>query len=414
MRGNLSGILFFLTIIVVVDIYSFQGLRFLISDFSETKRKVVSSVYWGLTLVSVSVIIYMFFNGSPSALPNWFKVGVIAPIFVIFFSKILFSVFLLVDDFRRAFGWIIEKITSEEPYSLSRNNFITSVGLIVGGTLLSSLLYGIVKGAYNYTVHKKKVSFKNLPDAFKGFKIVQISDIHTGSFVSERPLEEAFAKINSLKPDLILFTGDLVNNVASELEPYLDTFKKLEAKHGVYSVLGNHDYGDYVQWDSKEAKIANLDDLKAKQKTFGWRLLMDENVQIEKEGESFNLIGIQNWGAKARFPKYGNLNKATQNIDENKVSILMSHDPSHWDAEVKKDYKFIDLTLSGHTHGMQFGIEIPGWIKWSPVKYVYKQWADLYEENNQKLYVNRGLGFLGYPGRVGISPEITLFELDKS
>lgn len=414
MRGNLSALLIFITIVLAVDLYSFQAVKLFVADWSPQKKKISYIIYWAITVVMVSVISSSFVFGSPASFPAWFRVGIMAPIFIIFFSKVVLVLFLLIDDLRRGVGWIIEKIVDEEPYDLSRNKFITGIGLFIGGSMLSSLIYGIVKGAYNYTIHKNKISFKNLPEPFNGFKIVQISDLHLGSFISERPLEEAISLIQDLKPDLILFTGDLVNNLATEVEPFVNSLSKLSAPFGVYSVLGNHDYGDYVVWDTPESKIENLEDLKRKQKSIGWRLLMDETVEIKKEGYNINLIGIQNWGAKAQFPKYGDLKKATENIDESKVNILMSHDPSHWDSEVKKEYKFIDLTLSGHTHGMQFGIEIPGWFKWSPVKYIYKQWAGLYEDANQKLYVNRGLGFLGYPGRVGISPEITLLELQKS
>lgn len=414
MRGNLSALLIFITIVLAVDLYSFQAVKLFVADWSPQKKKISYIIYWAITVVMVSVISSSFVFGSPASFPAWFRVGIMAPIFIIFFSKVVLVLFLLIDDLRRGVGWIIEKVVDEEPYDLSRNKFITGIGLFIGGSMLSSLIYGIVKGAYNYTIHKNKISFKNLPETFNGFKIVQISDLHLGSFISERPLEEAISLIQDLKPDLILFTGDLVNNLATEVEPFVNSLSKLSAPFGVYSVLGNHDYGDYVVWDTPESKIENLEDLKRKQKSIGWRLLMDETVEIKKEGYNINLIGIQNWGAKAQFPKYGDLKKATENIDESKVNILMSHDPSHWDSEVKKEYKFIDLTLSGHTHGMQFGIEIPGWFKWSPVKYIYKQWAGLYEDANQKLYVNRGLGFLGYPGRVGISPEITLLELQKS
>lgn len=414
MGRGITFVLVFGVIILAVDYYSFQAVKLMVENWSPSRKRIFYTVYWAFSFTMIGVILFSSFYGSPSSLPTWVRVGVITPVFIVFFSKIILVLFLLIDDLRRGGGWLIEKMTDKEPYNLSRNKFITSVGLLIGGSLLSSLLYGIVKGAYNYTVHKSKITFKNLPESFKGFKIVQISDMHIGSFVSERPLEKAFSMINDLNPDLILFTGDLVNNVASETTSFHSTLKKLKATHGVFSVLGNHDYGDYVQWDSKEAKEKNLSDLLSFQSSFGWKVLMDETVKIEKDNDYINLIGIQNWGAKARFPKYGDLRKATKGIDNSKVSILMSHDPSHWEAQVLKEFKEIDLMLSGHTHGMQFGIEIPGWIKWSPIKYMYKQWAGLYENGKQKLYVNRGLGFLGYPGRVGISPEITLLELEKA
>ncbi|MGZ3884494.1 MAG: metallophosphoesterase, partial [Bacteroidia bacterium] len=253
----------------------------------------------------------------------------------------------------------------------------------------------------------------NLPEAFDGFKIVQISDIHCGSFLSDAALIKAFDILHKQKPDLILFTGDLVNNIATETHDYIEQYKSLKAPYGVYSVLGNHDYGDYVSWESGEAKRANLDSLKKIQADCGWKLLMNEHVALEKDGEKIALIGIENWSASNRFPKKGRLDLAYKGAEQYPFKILMSHDPSHWDQQVRKDYPNIDLTLSGHTHGMQFGIEIPG-FKWSPVQYLYKQWAGLYKQDNQYLYVNRGLGFLGYPGRLGIWPEITVLELKKA
>jgi predicted MPP superfamily phosphohydrolase len=252
----------------------------------------------------------------------------------------------------------------------------------------------------------------NIPDAFHGYKIVQISDIHTGSFMDTSALHKAFDIIMQQGADLILFTGDLVNNKAEEADGFEEVYRKLKAPHGVYSVLGNHDYGDYVQWDSPEEKRKNLESLKDVHKKAGWRLLMNEHVPIEKDGQKIALMGIENWGGNMHFPKYGRMDLAHRGTEEYPFKILMSHDPSHWEKQVQTEYKNIDLTLSGHTHGMQFGIEIPG-FKWSPVKYFYKQWAGLYKQDNQFLYVNRGLGFLGYPGRLGIWPEITVLELQK-
>jgi predicted MPP superfamily phosphohydrolase len=249
-----------------------------------------------------------------------------------------------------------------------------------------------------------------LPQAFRNLRIVQISDIHSGSFNNKKGVLRGVEKALKLKPDVILFTGDLVNNKADEMEHYMDVFNQLKAPMGVYSTLGNHDYGDYEQWGSKEEKAANLERLKQVHGELGWKLLMNEHVVFERNGDKIALLGIENWSAKARFPKYGKMNEAYAGTENIPFKILMSHDPSHWDAEVIPKYADVDLMLSGHTHGMQFGIELP-WFKWSPVQYVYKQWAGLYEEGRQKLYVNRGFGFIGYPGRVGILPEITLIEL---
>ncbi|MBO9683409.1 MAG: metallophosphoesterase, partial [Flavisolibacter sp.] len=317
---------------------------------------------------------------------------------------------------RRGIQWLVGKTFFRntegeqiEEEKISRSLFLSWLGLGVGGTLFGSLLLGF-SNKYNYTVKKIKLKYPNLPASFKGLKIVQISDIHSGSLTDKSAVHKGVEKILKLKPDLILFTGDLVNNKSDEMENFIDVFNQLKAPMGVYSTLGNHDYGDYSEWPSDEAKKQNMERLKQIQAQLGWRLLMNENVLLEKNGEQIALIGVENWSSKARFPKYGKLAKAYAGTENIPFKILMSHDPSHWDAEVRPKYSDIDLTLSGHTHGMQFGVEIP-WLKWSPVQYVYRQWAGLYEQGGQKLYVNRGFGFIGYPGRVGILPEITLFEM---
>ena len=333
-----------------------------------------------------------------------------------FFAKLLASVFFLVDDLRRAIQWAVAKIffrntegESQVNEGISRSVFLSWLGIGIGGSLITSLVYGF-SNKYNYQIRRVPLSFPNLPPAFRGLKIVQISDIHSGSFDNKKSVEKGVQKILDLKPDLILFTGDLINDRATEMQGYEDVFSRLKAPMGVYSTLGNHDYGDYVKWPSPEAREQNLENLKKLQAQMGWRLLMNEHVVLEKEGQEIALIGIENWSAKARFPKYGKMWEAYPGAEKYPFKILMSHDPSHWDAEVRPKYGDIDLMLAGHTHGMQFGVEIPG-FKWSPVKYVYDQWAGLYENGNQKLYVNRGYGFIGYPGRVGILPEITLIEL---
>ncbi|NBQ46842.1 MAG: metallophosphoesterase, partial [Sphingobacteriia bacterium] len=274
------------------------------------------------------------------------------------------------------------------------------------------LIYGIVRGAYKYRVHQVKVPSPKIPAGFDGFKIVQLSDIHTGSFSDTKALNRAFDLVMAEKPDLILFTGDLVNNHSDETNGFVETFQRLKAPFGVYSVLGNHDYGDYVEWENAEQKRANLERLKRIQAECGWRILMNEHVALEKNGDTIALLGIENWGGNMRFPKYGKMSEAHKDTATFPFRILMSHDPSHWEQEVQPNYPDVDLTLSGHTHGMQMGIEIPG-FKWSPSQYFYKQWAGLYKSGEQFLYVNRGLGFLGYPGRLGIWPEITVMELQR-
>jgi predicted MPP superfamily phosphohydrolase len=292
---------------------------------------------------------------------------------------------------------------------IPRSAFLNWLGVGISSSLFLSLLYGF-GNKYKYQLLHKKVAIKNLPAAFKGFKIIHISDIHSGSLKEKEAVQKGIDLIQKQQADLILFTGDLVNDKATEMQNWTSIFGQLSAPKGVFSTLGNHDYGDYVQWSSKEAKEANLNALKSVHASMGWKLLMNENVSIEKGGAKIKLVGIENWGAKARFPKYGQLNKALEGVDPTDVIVLMSHDPSHWEAQVIPEFPQVDLMLSGHTHGMQFGLENP-YFKWSPVQWVYKQWAGLYQQGDQKLYVNRGFGFLGYPGRVGIMPEITLLEL---
>ncbi|MDX5438109.1 MAG: metallophosphoesterase, partial [Pontibacter sp.] len=302
---------------------------------------------------------------------------------------------------------------TEELFDPSRNKFLNQMGLLVAAVPFSAFIYGMVKGAYDYRVKRVTLRFPNLPAAFDGYKMLQISDLHTGSFNSTAPLQEAVQIINKQEADLVFFTGDLVNNVATELQDHLETLSGIRAKTAVYSVLGNHDYGDYVAWPSQEAKQENLRTLIESHGRMGWQILLNENRIIEKDGEQIAVLGVENWGNRAGFPKYGRLEDAYRGTESTPFKVLLSHDPSHWDGEVNQKYDDIDLMLSGHTHGMQFGVNVPG-LKWSPVQYVYKQWAGLYKKGRQHLYVNTGLGFLGYPGRVGFLPEITVFELKRA
>ncbi|MBS1635264.1 MAG: metallophosphoesterase [Bacteroidetes bacterium] len=416
----LARYLIFFAIIVLIEIYFLQAVRTVSIDFSPNKRRVFLYIFYGLFAINLTLgIVGMFYPP-----PNWN--GIVRMVFSIFFvmalCKLIGVVFLLMDDLVRAFRWIASFLqkapateTAENAHHISRLKFFSQLAMAFTVIPAFGLVYGIIRGAYKFRVHKATIKSPNLPVAFHGFKIVQISDIHSGSFMSTEPIMKAFNIAMEQKPDIIFFTGDLVNNEVSETTPHLDTYKMLKAPHGVYSTLGNHDYGDYMQWESREAKKKNLEDLKQVHAASGWRLLMNEHVAIEKDGQKIALLGIENWGGNLNFPRYGKLDKAYTGTEDYTFKILLSHDPSHWDKEVKEDprYRDIDLTLSGHTHGMQLGIEIPG-IKWSPSKYFYKQWAGLYRQDNQYLYVNRGLGFLGYPGRLGIWPEITVLELQKA
>lgn len=402
--------------LILLDFYVFQALK-VVSQTAEPKtRTIIYIVYWAvsiLVLVAFLVVPYLNFDN----FPKHFRSVLFALLIAVFFGKLITSVFLAVDDVRRGVQWVARKAAPSamagdpEPGGdkMTRSLFLSWLGMAAGGGLVGSLIYGFTN-KYNYQVKRQTLRFKTLPSAFKGLKIVQISDIHSGSFNNKEAVQQGVEKILKLKPDLILFTGDLVNNKADEMDDYIDVFRQLKAPLGVYSILGNHDYGDYVQWESREHKIRNLERLKEVHAQMGWRLLLNENVVLERDGHKIAILGIENWGAKANFPKYGKMELAYPGSEAVPFKILMSHDPSHWDAEVLPKYRDIDLMLSGHTHGMQFGVEIP-WLRWSPVQYVYKQWAGLYEAGHQKLYVNRGFGFLGYPGRVGILPEISLLEL---
>jgi uncharacterized protein len=342
-------------------------------------------------------------------------------VLISFIPKLLIIPILLIEDIGRvilfAGNWIAHllKLSFVKDTALQfaeRRRFISQIALSIAAVPFLSLIYGMIKGKYDYKLHRITLTFDDLPEAFNGFTITQISDIHSGSFDSKSDVERGVALANAQKSDLFLFTGDLVNNRADEMIEWKETFSKLRAPYGQFSVLGNHDYGDYVQWENEAAKANNLQQLKEIQKEIGFNLLINQNVKIEKNGESITLIGVENWGHRG-FHRYGKLNKATEDIDDSCFKILMSHDPSHWEGEILQHQKHIHLTLSGHTHGMQFGIEIPG-IKWSPIKYIYPQWAGIYNKDNKYIYVNRGFGFIGYPGRVGILPEITVIELRRT
>ncbi|MBK9413307.1 MAG: metallophosphoesterase [Bacteroidetes bacterium] len=413
-------ILIVAVILFLIDLYVFQGVKLLIQSRSVSTQRIVVWTYWTISALAISVLLLgqvIDWHTWPKAL----RVYTFAMIFVIYLTKIFITVFMLLDDiirlFRYVFGWLAIKFSASkevsETFRISRLDFLVKTGFIVGAIPFFSLIYGMLKGAYNYKIHRTKIAFKDLPEEFEGLKMVQISDLHTGSFNTTEHLARAVELIMEEKPDVIFFTGDLVNDLHTEALPFKEIFQRLKAPHGVFSILGNHDYGDYYKWPDINSKIENLDKLKSFHSEVGWNLLLNEHTYLEKNGAKIGLIGVENYSGKKNFSRYGDMKIATKDYEVQGVNILLSHDPSHWNTEITNDYKFIDLTLSGHTHGMQFGIEIPG-FKWSPVQYMYKQWADLYEQEHQKLYVNRGLGFLGYPGRVGILPEISVFNLTKA
>lgn len=406
-------------VLVAIDWYVWQGLRLAIRNLSPLTQRWIGGAYWGFT--AITLLAYVGMQLLP---PDYFsrntRTFVIALIAIPYLSKLLAVFILLIDEVRRLLQWITSLFfPSAAPVSpetgernIPRSQFLATTAVVAGAGLMGTFAYGIISGAHDYRIRRVRVPLKNLPKAFDGIKIAQLSDIHSGSFFNKTAVRGGVEMLMKEKPDIAFFTGDLVNDRAMEVKDYINIFDKVKAPLGVHSVLGNHDYGDYFQWQSIEAKNSNLADLERAHKLLGWNLMLDEHRGIKVDGEEIGLIGIQNWGA-GNFAKYGNLEKAHKDTGDYPVKILLSHDPSHWEAQVLPKYKDIDLALAGHTHGMQFGVEI-GKLKWSPVQYRYKQWAGLYEENDQYLYVNRGFGYLGYPGRVGILPEITILELVKA
>ncbi|WP_203295327.1 metallophosphoesterase [Luteirhabdus pelagi] len=398
----------FIAIYIVVDIYAYQAFRTL------SKSNWLLSAYILVSLFLLGSLIYQLeFNDSTRTMTPA-RMYVFGFFLAIFVPKLLVVLVMALEDIIRLFVGLFSKFGGNEAsfYMPSRRTFVSTIALTLAAIPFASLLYGMYRGKYNYQVLKYALEFDDLPEAFDGYTLTQISDIHSGSFDNEEKVKYAVNLVNEQKSDMILFTGDLVNNLASEMDNWQSVFSELNATDGIYSVLGNHDYGDYIEWSSREAQAENLERLKNMQRDMGWELLLNENRTISKNGETIKLIGVENWGAGG-FKKAGDLEKACEGVEETDFKILMSHDPSHWQAQVKEHPKNIQLTLSGHTHGMQFGIEIPGLIKWSPVKYRYENWAGLYEELGRFIHVNRGFGYLGYPGRVGMWPEITVLTLKK-
>jgi predicted MPP superfamily phosphohydrolase len=398
-----KNFLFIAAIFLLLELYIFQAIRTLTDNFWVRIGYIVLSLaVYGVFAYEVS-----HFQRSDRSMV---RAQITISLFLIFIlPKIFIVLFLLVDDIFRTGGYLVGLTRPTENFFPERRKFLSLMGLGLGGVLSALFIDGITFGKYRHKVRRVKVKFANLPKSFKGYKIIQISDVHSGSFSDPDKLQHAIDLINEQDPNLVLFTGDMVNNVADEFKPFIPLFSKIKAKDGKFAVLGNHDYGDYVKWSSKDEKKNNLDTLIDYQRQAGFDMLRNENRIIEKNGENIYILGVENWGLKP-FPQYGDIDKALENVPQEATKILMSHDPTHFDYVVKKHPKDIHLTLSGHTHGMQFGLDLKN-IKWSPVQYRYPKWADLYESEGKMLYVNRGFGVLGYPGRVGVLPEITLFEL---
>ncbi len=393
----------------IVELYTYQALRTLV------RRKFILVSYQIISVLLFVFIVYSFSQFDRKVGQTGQTMQTTGLLLMVYLPKIILTLLLFCEDiFRIGMGSVnyFTKYNDNVEFLASRRKFVSQIGLGMAAVPFLSLLYGVTKGKYNYKVIKQRIFFNDLPDAFDGFTITQISDVHSGSFDNPDKINYAIDLINEQNSDMILFTGDIVNTNAKEMHPWIDTFNRIKKhKYGKYSVLGNHDYGEYIIWPSEAAKEENFQAIKNLYGQIDFKLMLNEHTFIEKGADKIALIGVENWGHN--FKKIGDINLASANLTKEDFKILMSHDPSHWEYEVKNHEKHFQLTLSGHTHGFQFGIEIPGIIRWSPIQYVYTQWAGLYENLGRFVYVNRGFGFHAYPGRVGIMPEITVIELKK-
>jgi hypothetical protein len=408
----------FFILLTLIDYYVWGVFKNKVYTYSQKIKTLTAFLYWLplLALVISTLISYFYKTSEWNTLARNLLYG---SIFSFYVAKIFIAIVLGLADIIKAVQKLIELFQSKnlnnddsQRSKISRAKFMENIAIVAGGLVLSSMFMGMFKWVHDFNVKNLTIRFKNLPDVFDGFKIVQISDLHLGSWSGTDPLREAIETINRLEPDLVVFTGDLVNYTTDEAFRFKEILTELKAKDGVFGILGNHDYGDYKKWPSKAEKQNNMEALYQFYNQINWKLLRNEHIIIERDSHKIALIGVENWSVNTRFPQLGNIIKASKGIGQVSAKILLSHDPSHWDATVLKNHQDIELTLSGHTHGFQFGIEIPG-IKWSPAQYIYKQWAGLYsnEATHQQLYVNRGLGSIGYPGRIGILPEITVINL---
>ncbi|HLT75687.1 MAG TPA: metallophosphoesterase [Ohtaekwangia sp.] len=402
-----------IAILLVIDWYVFQAIITITKDWTSAWKPATRFAFWVPTAVCIGAILY-YVLGDPYTISHQVRSFLITGIFAVYISKLFAVVVLFIDDVQRGIKWVAsffnrgigEKLPGE---AITRSEFLSKTAVAMAAVPFTAMAYGIISGAHDYRIRRKTVYIGGLPKSFDGIRIAQVSDIHSGSFFNKTAVKGGVEMLMKEVPDLIFFTGDLVNNEAAEVKDYIDIFGKIKAPFGVYSVTGNHDYGDYKQWASADAKAKNLRDLFEAHRLMGYTLLRNENRVIESAGEKIAILGVENWGAGG-FSKYGRLDQAHAGTDEAAVKLLLSHDPSHWDAQVRSNYPDIDMVFAGHTHGFQFGVEV-GSLKWSPSQYVYKQWAGLYQEGEQYLYVNRGFGYLGYPGRIGMPPEITIIEL---
>jgi len=397
----------FVLVLGCIDLYAFQSVKILV------KNPVLWKVYWMLNLAVIGFFIYRASSyDSANVQSSLYFTYAIGLLIISVVPKLFISIGMFLEDVTRIVIGVFQYFSKETPATFmpDRRAFVSKIALGLASIPFASILYGMTKGKYNYQIVKHTLFFDDLPAAFDGFSITHISDVHSGSFDNADKIAHGMELINEQASDIICFTGDLVNNVAEEMDPWIDDFKSLKAPLGKFSILGNHDYGEYVKWKTPEEKEANFVAVKEVHPKMGFNLLLNEHVSIEKEGQKIELIGVENWGM--RFKKAGDLPKASKEVSDDAFKIVLSHDPSHWDHEIKEHPSKYHLTLSGHTHGMQFGIDIPG-FKWSPVQYVYKRWAGIYKEAGRYINVNRGFGFLAFPGRVGIWPEISVITLRK-
>ena len=417
MSDRIIPLLIISVLLLIIDYYIFNAVKSISKNAPAKRITLFSYIWWGFSiLLLVGVFSAIFLNLFLSL-----RAVILVAFFLTFVTKVFFILFLFVDDIRRGITWVLRKISpAKEPglkvdtvsAPITRSEFLVKAGIVVAAVPFASLTWGIAKGGYDYQVKRQTLLLPNLPKAFDGIKLGQISDIHSGSFYNKKAVAAGVDMLLGEKPDFIFFTGDLVNDMATEMKDYQDIFSRVKAPLGVFSVLGNHDYGDYhFGREPSAAKAKNLADVKKIHQIMGYDLLLNENRRLRVDGEEIAILGVENWGA-GRFMKYGKLDLAMLNTDDAPVKLLMSHDPSHWRAQVL-DHPDIDVMFSGHTHGMQFGVRTKEY-QWSPIEYIYKEWAGLYKEKQQQLYVNVGYGFLGYPGRVGILPEITIFELKRA
>jgi len=398
-----ASFLIILAIFFIAEFYIYQAVKTL------TNNTYIKLGYGIFTISAYALILYWLLTFNRAARDHHQVQLMVSAIMIFVFPKILALVFLLVGDISRIFEFGFKYIFTDTKHFPERRKFISITALAAAGVFSAFAIDGIIFGKYRHTARKVKLKIKNLPESFRGYKIVQISDVHSGSFFHPEKLQHAINIINEQNADLVLFTGDMVNNYADEFKPFINLFKRINAKDGKFSVLGNHDYGGYGAWKSLEEKEQNVPQLIQYQKEAGFKMLRNEHISIEKNGDKIYILGVENWGVPP-FPQYGDLDKALVGVPKDAVKILMSHDPTHFDEVVKHHKTDVQLTLSGHTHGMQFGLDLKN-FKWSPVKFKYPKWVDLYQSNGKYLYVNRGFGVIAYPGRVGVKPEITVFEL---